>query len=120
MMATWIADWIEQREAQDRAVELAQALLNREGVRIIPVGCGYAAGIWADRDGPSIREALRRVGAGTWQVLYLESAAVPLRYKSRRVSGEPVLPAVLAGMQSTVDRPWEVRDSICSRRYREK
>src|SRR5690348_13345327 len=40
----------------------ANALLNHEGVRILKLDGVLAIGIWSDRDGPHIREALRVIG----------------------------------------------------------
>lgn len=46
-------------------------------------------------------------------VHYLDGAGVPVRYKVRRVDGEPVPMNVLIEMEKQVeDEPWVVRDRM--------
>jgi hypothetical protein len=90
----------------------ANALLNREGVRILDLEFGLAIGVWCDRDGPHIREALRVMGWEGVPVKYLDGDNVPNRYKDRDVDGEPVPIAVLRAMEAEVDAPWMIRDRM--------
>ena len=94
--------------------ELAQAsaVLRRAGVRIMALeGCA-AIGVWSDLDGPEVRAALRACGSDGLPVRYLDGAGIPIRYKLRRVGGEPVPMNVLAEMERHTADPWKVRDAM--------
>jgi hypothetical protein len=108
-----------QRQETDPAEESwtevrahANSLLNREGVRILDLEVGLAIGVWSDRDGPHIREALRLVGLEELPVQYLDGDNVPDMYKDRDVDGEPVPMAVLRAMEAEPDQPWTKRDQM--------
>jgi hypothetical protein len=58
-----------------------------------------AIGVWSDLDGPEVRAALRTFGSGGLPVRYLDAAAAPMRYKVRRVEGDPVPFSALAEME---------------------
>lgn len=77
----------------------ASAMLNRAGVRIMDLEGGATIGVWSDLDGPEIRAAVRTLGMADLTVRYLDGAGVPMRYKARRVEGEPVPMNVLAEME---------------------
>jgi hypothetical protein len=78
-------------ESQKQA-ELVRAteVLNRNGVRIMALDDGATIGVWGDVDGLEIRAALRTLEMDHLPVRYLESAGIPMRYKSdgRRRTGE--------------------------------
>jgi hypothetical protein len=87
----------------------ASAVLNRAGVRLMALeGCA-TIGVWSDLDGPEVRAALRTYGSDGLPVRYLDGAGVPIRYKLRRVKGEPVPMSVLAEMERQAAEPWNVR-----------
>lgn len=90
----------------------ASAVLGRAGVRIMALAGGATIGVWSDLDGPEVREALRTFGSGGMPVRYLDGAGVPMRYKARRVDGEPIPMNVLAAMEQHPAEPWKVRDRM--------
>jgi hypothetical protein len=63
-------------------------------------------------DGPEVRAALRTFGSDRLILSYLDGAGVPMRYKVRRVEGEPVPMNVLAAMEQHPADPCEVRDRM--------
>jgi hypothetical protein len=77
-------------EPQPVNVELAASVLNQAGVRIMRLDGQFTIGVWSDLDGAKIRVALRSLGMDRLPVRYLDGAGIPLRYKLRRVEGEPV------------------------------
>lgn len=95
-------------------VELARAsaVLNRAGIRLMQLDGVTTIGIWSDLDGREIRKALRTFGSDQLPVRYLDGAGVPVRYKLRRVAGEPVPMNVLAEMERHPEEPWKVRDRM--------
>jgi hypothetical protein len=101
-------------EAAGDPAELARAsaALNRAGVRIIALEGGATIGLWSDLDGPEVRAALRTFGSDRLPVRYLDGAGIPVRYKVRRVEGEPVPMNVLAEMERHPVEPWKVRDRM--------
>ncbi len=103
-------------EVQSDPAELtrASAVLNRAGVRIIALEGGSTIGLWSDLDGPEVRAALRTFGSDRLPVRYLDGVGVPMRYKARRVEGEPVPMNVLAAMEQYAAEPWKVRDGMLS------
>ena len=111
-------------EAVPDPAELARAsgVLNRAGVRIAALDGGATIGVWSDLDGPEVRAALRTFGSERLPLRYLDGAGVPMRYKVRRVDGEPVPMNVLAEMERHPAEPWKVRDRMlnemgwCSKR----
>ena len=90
----------------------ASDLLNRRGVRIMPLADGLTIGVWSDLDGPEIRAALRVLEMDQRPVRYLDGAGIPIRYKTRRVAGEAVPLNVLAEMEAKPEQPWLVRDRL--------
>jgi hypothetical protein len=102
---------IQKIEGEPDPAELSQAsgVLGRAGVRLMRLEGGDAIGIWSDLDGLAIRHALRVMGSGELPVLYLDGPNVPLRYKLRRVPGEPV-PARLRQEMERNSKPWNIRD----------
>ena len=84
-------------------------MLNRAGVRIMALEGGATIGVWSDLDGPEVRAALRTFGSKQLPVRYLDGSGVPMRYKLRRVEGEPVPMNVLAEMARNPAEPWKVR-----------
>jgi hypothetical protein len=90
----------------------ASAVLNRAGVRIMALEGGATIGLWSDLDGPEVRAALCTFGSDRLPVRYLDGAGVPMRYKARRVDGEPVPMSVLAAMEQHPAEPWKVRDRM--------
>jgi hypothetical protein len=88
---------------------LASAALNRAGVRIMRLDGKFTIGVWSDLDGAKIRAALRTLGMDRLPVRYLDGAGIPLRYKLRRVEGEPIPMSVLAQMERHSGESWEVR-----------
>jgi hypothetical protein len=101
-------------EAGPDPAELARAsaVLNRAGVRIMALEGGATIGVWSDLDGPAVRAALRTFGSDRLPVRYLDSSGVPMRYKARRVEGEPVPMNVLVAMEQHPAEPWKVRDRM--------
>jgi len=101
-------------EAGPDPAELARAsgVLMRGGVRIMALEGGATIGVWSDLDGPEVRAALRTFGSDGMPVRYLDGAGVPMRYKVRRVDGEPVPMSVLAAMEQHPAEPWKVRDRM--------
>ena len=90
----------------------ASAVLNRGGVRLMQLDGVTTIGIWSDLDGPEVRKVLRVFGSDGLPVRYLDGAAVPMRYKLRRVEGEPVPQSVLLEMERSLREPWKVRDRL--------
>jgi hypothetical protein len=88
----------------------ASAVLNRAGVRIMRLESGFVIGVWSDLDSLALRNALQALDLAGLPVRYLDGAGVPLRYKVRRVEGEPVPRSVLAAMERHPAEPWKVRD----------
>src|SRR5262249_22599317 len=84
----------------------ASVVLNRAGGRIMRLGAGLTIGVWSDLDGPEVRAALRTFGSDRLPLRYLDGAGVPMRYKVRRVEGEPVTMNVLAAMEQHPAEPW--------------
>ena len=98
---------------QDRTdLERASTVLNLAGVRIMALEAGATIGVWSDLDGPEIRGALKTLKMDDLPVRYLDGVGVPLRYKARRVQGEPVPMNVLAEMERHPAEPWKVRDRM--------
>lgn len=89
----------------------ANAVLGRAGVRLMTLPEGVCVGIWSDTDGPEVRAALRIFGSDTLPIRYLDSD-VPMRFKLRRVPGEPVPASVLAAMEQCPTEPWVIRDKM--------
>jgi len=102
------------RLAEMNLAELARgsAVLKRAGVRIMALAGGATIGVWSDLDGPEVRAALRTFGSERLPVRYLDGAGVPMRYKARRVDGEPVPMNVLVAMEQHPAEPWKVRDRM--------
>jgi len=101
-------------EAEPDPAELARAsaVLNQVGVRIMALETGATIGVWSDLDGPEVRAALRTFGSDSLPVRYLDGAGIPIRYKLRRVEGEPVPMNVLAEMERHPEKSWVVRDRM--------
>ncbi len=88
----------------------AAAVLNRAGVRIMAPEAGATTGVWSDLDGPEVRAARRALGSDWLPVRYQDGAGILMRYKVRRVEGEPVPMTVLAEMERHPAEPWSVRN----------
>jgi hypothetical protein len=99
----------EKPEPSVEELSYASAILGQAGVRLMRLESGDAVGIWSDLDSPDIRNALRIMGSGGIPILYLDAPGIPLRYKLRRVPGEPV-PAHIHEEMERNSKPWEVRD----------
>ena len=101
-------------EAGPDPAELARvsAIVNRAGIRIMALGGGATIGVWSDLDGPGVRAALQALGMSGLPVRYLDGDGVPMRYKLRRVEGEPVPMNVLAEMERHPAEPWKARDRM--------
>lgn len=91
-------------------ISRATDLLNQTGVRIMTLEAGATIGVWSDLDGPGVRAVLRTLGMSGLPVRYLDGDGIPMRYKLRRVEGEPVPMNVLAEMERNPSEPWSVRD----------
>jgi hypothetical protein len=72
----------------------------------------FTVGIWSDLDCLEIREALKLFGSGDAPVRYVDGSGIPVRYKLRRVAGDPVPMNVLAEMERHPAEPWKVRDRM--------
>jgi hypothetical protein len=109
------ADSPEIEAAPDPAeLARASAVLNQAGVRIMALEGGATMGAWSDLDGPEVRAALRAFGSDGPAVRYLDGAGIPMRYKLRRVDGDPVPMSVVAEMERHPVDPWKVRDRTLS------
>jgi hypothetical protein len=99
-------------EASPDPADLARAstVLNRTGVRIMALEDGAAIGVWADLDGPEIRAALSILELDRLPIRFLDGDGIPMRYRQRRVPGEPVPLDVLIEMERAAADPWVVRD----------
>jgi hypothetical protein len=93
--------------------ELARssAALAKAGVRLMRIDGAYYVGIWSDLDGPEVRAAVRTYGSHELPVRYLDGD-VPMRFKLRKVPGEPVPANVLAAMEQQPHQPWVIRDRM--------
>jgi hypothetical protein len=100
--------------AESAELTRASGVLTRAGMRLMELENGTTIGLWSDLDGPEVRAALRAFGSDRLPVRYLDGAGVPMRYKIRRVEGEPVPMSVLAAMEQNPAEPWEVRDRLLS------
>jgi hypothetical protein len=87
-------------------------VLARAGVRIMAIEGGATIGVWSDLDGPQVRAALRTFGSDQVPVRYLDGDSIPMKYKLRRVPGEPVPINVLAAMEQEPNQPWVIRDRM--------
>ena len=90
----------------------AAAVLSRAGVRLMRVDDEEVVGIWSDLDGPEVRDALRTFGSDSLPVRYLDGDRIPMRFKLRRVDGEPVTPEIRAAMERAHEKPWTVRNRM--------
>jgi hypothetical protein len=104
-------------EPTDRDLARATALLNRTGCRIMRPEGGDVIGVWSDLDSPAIRHSLRILGMDELQVRYLDGPGVPMKFKLRRVTGEPVTEYVRLAMERHPD-PWKAREQILGRAWR--
>lgn len=99
-------------EPDSAEVAGASVILNQAGVRIMWLGGQFVIGVWSDLDTPSVRSALRILGLNRLPIRYLDGAAIPMRYKLRRVDGDPVPTMVLNEMERRPVNPWNVRDRM--------
>jgi hypothetical protein len=100
------------QEPTQEQIDAAGKVLARGGVRLIGGAHGAdAIGVWSDLDGPEIREAIPVFHPHGVPVRYLDGD-VPMKYKLRRVPGEPVPANVLAAMKREPWEPWKVRDKM--------
>jgi hypothetical protein len=63
--------------------------------------------VWSDLDGPEVRAAVLTFGLDGLPFRYLDGAGIPMRYKLRRVEGEPIPMSVLAEMEGRPAEPWK-------------
>lgn len=89
----------------------ANELLGRVSMRLMSPPEGTAVGLWSDLDRPEVRAALAVFGSDKLPIRYLDGD-VPMKYKVRRVPGEPVPLAVLEAMLRAPAEPWVVRDKM--------
>jgi hypothetical protein len=108
------ADILLDAEPDKWELERAGRVLSAAGVRIMNLAGVITIGLWSDLDSPSIREALRVFGSERLPVRYLDGAGIPMRYKVRRVAGEPVPMNVLAAMEREPADPWRIRNQMLS------
>ncbi len=99
-------------EADQAKLERAFAVVNKAGVRLMRLTGAVSIGLWTDLDRPELRAALRTLGLDRLPVLYLDGHGVPMQYKLRRVSGQPVPISVLREMERHPAEPWKVRDRM--------
>jgi hypothetical protein len=107
----YAAEPAEAPEPTQEELDRAGVVLARAGIRLMRIDGVDYAGIWSDLDRPEVRAALRTYGKGRLQVRYLDGN-VPMRYKLRRVLGEPVPANVLAAMEQEPSEPWVIRDRM--------
>ena len=103
-------DELARLQSQERAQ--ASVVLKNAGMRLMELEGGTTVGLWSDLDGPDVRAALRIFESYLLPVRYLDGSRVPMRYKVRRVEGEPVPMNVLAEMERDPAEPWMVRDRM--------
>ena len=98
-------------EAEPDPADLARAsdVVNGAGVRIMQLEDVAAIGLWSDVDGPELRAALRTLKVDNLPVRYLDGMGIPMRFKVRRIVGEPVPMNVLNEMERQPAEPWRVR-----------
>jgi hypothetical protein len=108
---------VERPEPTGQELNAATALLNRPGARIMRLETGDAIGIWSDLDSAAIRRALRILAMGELPIRYLDGSGIPLRYKLRRVDGDPVPDYVRREMEQSLE-PWKVRDQLLGPAWR--
>jgi hypothetical protein len=103
----------DSAETEPSPEELAHAatVLTKAGIRLMRIEGVDMVGIWSDLDGPEVRAALRVHGSDRVPVRYLDGD-VPMRFKLRRVPGEPVPQSVLTTMEKHAAEPWKVRDRM--------
>jgi hypothetical protein len=95
--------------------ERGQRVLEWAGFRVLGIDGERAAVIWATRDGPVVRAALRVSGFGELRVRYFESGALPDQYKGWPFAeDDPELTRdILDAMEqaeASGGEPWGVRD----------
>jgi hypothetical protein len=102
---------IQKIEGEPDPAELSRAsvILGQAGIRLMRLETGDAVGVWSDLDSPAIRNALHSLGSGELPVLYLDGPNIPVRYKLRRVQGEPVPQHVRKAMERSPES-WKVRN----------
>jgi hypothetical protein len=107
------AESAEMPDPTPEELEHASKVLARAGVRLIggDHGVDYI-GVWSDTDSAEVRAALRTYGNGHLPVKYLDGDGIPMKYKLRKVPGEPVPANVLAAMEHEPNQPWAVRDRM--------
>jgi hypothetical protein len=124
-------DELARLQSQERAQ--ASVVLKNAGMRLMELEGGTTVGLWSDLDGPDVRAALRIFESYLLPVRYLDGSRVPMRYKVRRVHGEPVPMNVLSEMERLQEKlaqyqralplseqpapaefPWTARDRMLS------
>jgi hypothetical protein len=104
-------DTIRGEPAQPET-DRATGILNRAEVRIMRLTAISIIGVWSDLDGPEVRAALRTLQVDRLPVRYVDGNGFPVRFKVRRVAGEPVPMNVLNEMERQPGEPWKVRDRM--------
>jgi hypothetical protein len=90
-------------------IDRAGEILASAGMRLMELEGVTTVGLWSDLDSPQVRAAIAAFHPGGILVRYLDGD-VPMRFKLRRVPGEPVPANVLAAMEQEPNQPWAVRD----------
>lgn len=99
-------------EPRQEDIDAAIAVLDQAGARLMRLEGTSTIGMWSDLDGPEVRAALRILGMEGLPVRYLDGSGTPMRYKVRRVDGDPVPMSVLVEMDRHPAEPWKVRDRM--------
>jgi hypothetical protein len=106
---------MSQSQPNEIEPERAQRVLEWARFRVLDIDGERTACIWATRDGPVVRAALRVAGFGELPVRYFESGAVPGQYKGWPFAeDDPELTRdILDAMEqaeASGGEPWAVRD----------
>src|SRR5215831_17491244 len=98
-------------EPEPTAQELAwaSAIFARTGVRLISLDGQLHIGVWSDLDSPAVRAAIAIFHPEGVPVIYLDGPLTPMKYRLRRVSGEPVAALIREEMERS-SKPWKVRN----------
>jgi hypothetical protein len=93
----------------------AGEVLKANGVRLFQLDGVPVVGLWSDLDGPHIRAALAVLENDKLPVRYIDGPNIPMRYKVRKMKGQPVPLEIVAAMdKANADggQAWEVRDRM--------
>jgi len=106
---------IENKTGNGMDTERAQRVLAWTGYHILEIGGERCSCVWATRDGPVVRAALRVAGFGDLPVRYFESGAVSDQHKAWPFAeDDPELTRdILDAMEqaeASGGEPWVIRD----------